>query len=256
MNTCEHCGTQFEPNKLHPRQRFCSDLCNSRWKRENPDKIAHYTFTCKYCLKEYLTIHKERNQYCSRECAYAVFRKWSKTPQKIDRPIKVPIVKVCVTCGNEFFSWQRKTRFCSSKCHVINVLESAKNNRTIYKKHCRVCHKTFETRHPAQNHCSMTCLQITRSIRRQEGKDRRRALKKKAFVERVSREKIFERDHWICGICGEPVDQSLKFPDLKSPSLDHIIPLAKNGTHEISNVQLAHFICNAHKGANVNQEDG
>lgn len=49
----------------------------------------------------------------------------------------------------------------------------------------------------------------------------------------------------ICGICGLPVDKSLKFPDPMSPTIDHIIPI-KLGGHpsDISNLQLAHFICN------------
>lgn len=49
----------------------------------------------------------------------------------------------------------------------------------------------------------------------------------------------------VCGICGLPVDKSLKFPDPMSPTIDHIIPI-KLGGHpsDISNLQLAHFICN------------
>jgi 5-methylcytosine-specific restriction endonuclease McrA len=36
-----------------------------------------------------------------------------------------------------------------------------------------------------------------------------------------------------------------------SPTIDHILPLARGGTHEPSNVQAAHFGCNAAKGARV-----
>jgi 5-methylcytosine-specific restriction endonuclease McrA len=93
----------------------------------------------------------------------------------------------------------------------------------------------------------MTCLQITKSIRRQEEKDRRRARQHKAFVRNVNRKEIFKRDHWICGICGQPVDSILRHPHPGSATLDHIIPLAKGGTHEPSNTQLAHFMCNSLK---------
>jgi hypothetical protein len=30
--------------------------------------------------------------------------------------------------------------------------------------------------------------------------------------------------------------------------MDHVIPLAKGGTHEPANVRCAHFLCNALKG--------
>jgi 5-methylcytosine-specific restriction endonuclease McrA len=38
-----------------------------------------------------------------------------------------------------------------------------------------------------------------------------------------------------------------KAPDPMSPSLDHILPLSKGGTHEPRNVQLAHLGCNVRK---------
>ena len=52
-----------------------------------------------------------------------------------------------------------------------------------------------------------------------------------------------------CGICGQPVDGSIKAPDPMSASLDHITPLAAHGDHEDDNLQLTHLGCNARKGA-------
>lgn len=52
----------------------------------------------------------------------------------------------------------------------------------------------------------------------------------------------------VCGICGKPVDMSLKYPHPLSPCIDHIIPLAKGGhPSDISNLQLAHWTCNRQK---------
>lgn len=36
----------------------------------------------------------------------------------------------------------------------------------------------------------------------------------------------------VCGICGKPVDFSLKYPHPLSPCIDHIIPIAKGGHPE------------------------
>lgn len=60
---------------------------------------------------------------------------------------------------------------------------------------------------------------------------------------------VYERDGWVCGICGEPVDANLKHPNPLSPSLDHIVPLALGGRHSRANTQLAHLVCNVRKGA-------
>ncbi len=52
----------------------------------------------------------------------------------------------------------------------------------------------------------------------------------------------------ICGICGKPVDFSLKYPHPLSPTIDHIIPIAKGGhPSDIDNLQLAHRCCNRQK---------
>lgn len=78
---------------------------------------------------------------------------------------------------------------------------------------------------------------------------RRRAAKVAAPTERFLVGEIFERDMWVCQICQEQVDPSLSWPDRRSPSLDHIVPLSKGGAHVRSNVQLAHYGCNAGKQA-------
>lgn len=52
----------------------------------------------------------------------------------------------------------------------------------------------------------------------------------------------------ICGICGLPVDFTMKYPHPLSPCIDHIIPIAKGGhPSDIDNLQLAHWICNRQK---------
>lgn len=73
------------------------------------------------------------------------------------------------------------------------------------------------------------------------------ARKRSAYVAPVNHREIYERDDWICQLCLQPVDQTLKYPHPMSKSLDHVKPLSKGGTHEPSNVQLAHFVCNCRK---------
>lgn len=77
---------------------------------------------------------------------------------------------------------------------------------------------------------------------------KRRAHMQNSEVEDFLDGEIFERDNWICQLCFEPIDQSLKWPDSQSKSLDHIIPVSKMGSHTRDNVQIAHVICNLRKG--------
>lgn len=59
----------------------------------------------------------------------------------------------------------------------------------------------------------------------------------------------------VCGICGKPVDKSIKYPDPMSPSVDHIIPVSRNGDPiSLDNLQLTHRYCNRQKGDNLQIE--
>ena len=60
--------------------------------------------------------------------------------------------------------------------------------------------------------------------------------------------KIIFKTQKVCGICGQPVDFSYKFPHPLSPTVDHIIPIAKGGhPSDLANLQLAHRTCNRSK---------
>lgn len=53
---------------------------------------------------------------------------------------------------------------------------------------------------------------------------------------------LLEKNGPICGICGGELD-------LTDFHVDHIRPVAKSGTDDIENLQLAHPSCNVRKGA-------
>jgi hypothetical protein len=79
----------------------------------------------------------------------------------------------------------------------------------------------------------------------------RRSRKFGALYEYIDIYNIYKRDNWICGICGAKVNKRLKYPNPNSPSLDHIIPLSKGGSHTNDNVQISHLRCNLSKGNKI-----
>ena len=84
---------------------------------------------------------------------------------------------------------------------------------------------------------------------------KRHALKHQTQVEPINEKEVYLRDGWICQICHKRVNKKLRYPDPMSPSMDHIIPLSKDGTHMYSNVQLTHWGCN-NKKKNANLPQG
>ena len=60
---------------------------------------------------------------------------------------------------------------------------------------------------------------------------------------------IGNRDGWICGICRSAVDPELSvYESIWAAVVDHVIPRFRGGTHDESNLQIAHYECNRLKG--------
>lgn len=136
--------------------------------------------------------------------------------------------------------------YCNKRCRALyeRDAEASQEPRRWYMGWCIHCGEPFVDNQPARIVCSPRC---GRRHNKQRGKATRRARMRTAFVAPVHRARIYERDRWRCQICGKAVQQDAEVPHPLAPTIDHIIPLALGGTHEPSNVQLAHFKCNALK---------
>lgn len=84
--------------------------------------------------------------------------------------------------------------------------------------------------------------------RRRDNHHRRRARMKGApNGDRVMRAALIDRDNGQCQLCGHTIDLALTFPNPRSASIDHRIPLSKGGEHSMDNTQLACLVCNIRK---------
>lgn len=70
------------------------------------------------------------------------------------------------------------------------------------------------------------------------------------FDDSIDLDSVYKKFEGICKLCGNRTDITDKQSNRigkNYPTIDHIIPLSKGGTHTWSNVQLAHNKCNARK---------
>jgi 5-methylcytosine-specific restriction endonuclease McrA len=58
---------------------------------------------------------------------------------------------------------------------------------------------------------------------------------------------VFEEQNYVCQICFEPCDPLLRNRHPRMVTIDHIVRLKAGGGHTRSNVQTAHYGCNAGK---------
>lgn len=77
---------------------------------------------------------------------------------------------------------------------------------------------------------------------------RRRALRSGGESEKIDPAVVFERDDFTCQLCSERMNMTALRFDPLGPTLDHVVPLSRGGSHTYVNVQAAHFYCNVSKG--------
>lgn len=190
---------------------------------------------------------------------------------------------VCAQCGDEAQVDRPTTRFCSLSCAslanaaktaTINAKHAAERRRrrsqvvlyswpshaksrhdvphvkgklTWRNGQCKVC-ATWFTHWNGDVTCSPDCQRQWKREVKRDCKHRRRATKANAFVEKVYRRTVYEADGYRCHLCNKKTDPTKTAPHPRSPTLDHVIPLSKGGTHERANVRTACFLCNSRKG--------
>lgn len=86
---------------------------------------------------------------------------------------------------------------------------------------------------------------------------RERRLRHAQTWDGITDEEILERDGWRCQIPGckrRPIRKDVKYPHLRSKSIDHIVPLSLGGDDTAVNKRAAHLGCNVARGNEMGDE--
>ena len=148
--------------------------------------------------------------------------------------------RICIVCGAKDWPQNGYRKVCSANCR----------GRLAYHD---------GTPPPEQrtcDHCGMLVDLTVRSaksghIKRSDTKMCRICKQARSTRHKTSATFLAKRDGTDCKICGDPVDMTLRKPSVWGPSVDHIYPWAKGGTHDLDNLQLAHLWCNQAKSAQL-----
>lgn len=135
---------------------------------------------------------------------------------------------------------------------IVNIL--------AYEHVCPECDARFRSSNPSQLYCSESCRKRARWKRREKslgshGSHVKRAKRYGVEYDRsITLNKLIKRDGMTCYICGKTCTKDDKRwgtfgPDY--PTIDHVIPLCKGGTHTWDNVRIACGECNDDKGGSL-----
>lgn len=220
--SCVNCGKVFVAKT--ERAKYCCKKCSNHYSRgykrtieEVKDDYAEFKrkaldlYRKGYRIKEIAGLLGKDYEY-TQKCLYKAGVRFQKK-QKI---VYAEVMRFCKACNNPFLCDPRANKiYCSKICE---------------SKSCHLRHDVI-----------------------------RRARKKEVVIDKdISLQKVCEIDNCICYLCGLPINwndytitNGKRFASRMYPSIDHVVPLTEGGTHSWSNVRLAHFSCNASKGAKV-----
>lgn len=180
----------------------------------------------------------------------------------------------CNKCGNIFERYascvRKENKIRCFKCEKINTqkrksyIKIQKNtakelnkkakgllrNKQLTMSICLQCNKLFMGEN---KYCSIECRNKYHNSVHSE--NRKRYTKINGEIDNsITLEKLIKRDNNICYLCNRECNildyiyqGDYKIAGNYYPSIDHVIPIAKGGTHTWDNVRLAHRICNSLK---------
>lgn len=277
--SCRTCGNVFiQKSSSH---QCCTKKCYETYRR-NIRKVG-IEYTCLLCQKQYGTYRggTEGRQFCSRACSDEWVRQGLRTYQCTcltcgeSFPSKCPTARTCQACKvlsimarnaakkkpqhpcvvcSTLCSSQKARPMCSYACHLQSLLlpvacvcqQCGEHYQRAYRKRsaiCSVC-ATVNAQQAVKN---------GRRKRRLRERTQRRVVSKKGLLtlERFSDTDIFERDGWVCQLCRRKISKDVATTHPRYATIDHIIPLSKDGEHSRRNVQAACRACNIRKSNTI-----
>lgn len=200
-----------------------------RWRENNPDKVKE--MRARYYAKNRNARREEYDRHLARlgKTRRPILTDEEKEAKRLEAKEKARVKaqerylrnfkseeKTCRHCGNSFMTQYKKSKvFCSETCTV---------------KHSHYMSKLAE--------------------KRRKGK----ILNLERMDNDITLPLLYKRDKGVCKICGLKCDWS----DIENkpnysivgnmyPSIDHIKPISRGGSHTWDNVQLTHKYCNTLK---------
>lgn len=275
---CEICGVKYR--SIKNKQRFCSVDCQTEWKRteeyKNIMRGTAYDEREKDFKDRFEKMHPNfeyHSEYVDSESNFkSKCRKCGHIQERhaqCTRPFKAKREIICDNCAGQRKIANKELRKVKSELNkrtkeVIGKVisktqkELKKRLREVQKEintretTCCKCGKTFKTDKNVK-FCSKTCANRHHNKTKEIRRRKREVINGKH--DDISLEVLIKREKNKCHICNgkcNKKDYTLTeeghfIVGSNYPSIDHVVPLSKGGTHTWDNVKLAHHYCNTIK---------
>lgn len=218
---------------------------------------------CEQCGKEFrgCVRKKQSCRFCSKSC-YGITRRefyrkmkvadtgWRAVSDGMFRWISA--WKTCSVCK---CTWTSSSRHDCDRCRNATPLTPVQIYGVGYcvpiHCKCRRCGNLFRNTGKRRT-CDSCIVRLKR-----EGKSRtnhRRRIRKtmndyaeQGKVDTFEREGVIRSDQWICYLCGRKTSMESGSRDGSYPTVDHVVPIARGGSNDRSNLRCACMRCNSKK---------
>lgn len=221
-------------------------LCGSHYnQKHHPDRHPKTVVNCTWCATPVLKAKSNRYRpTCSDACkAYITW------PPKSDLPKDHwalwygttsawprHALTQCDGC-NEMFAPARENETCCTKaCKRLKALldsgSMTEAMRATIVRECDTCDEDYTSPYVGQTSCD-AC---------------RTKRKRSHWITNTRRQALYKRDRWMCHLCGDRTNTEGHYLDDGYPTLDHLVPRSKGGTHEDYNLATCCRQCNTMRG--------
>lgn len=281
-NTCKSCGSFFVAGA---QAKYCSRACQLRWYKRPQNRKKR----CERCRVEFATARKSQ-KYCSlkcraesrkkpipivkcRMCGESFRRKQRHGPTDTNGfcsiscsvkwrhtrlPVSINVLnRPCMDCLEPIAKETKRSLRCDDcqinaeqRAYELQLERSRQEYvpKEKYVAKCAECGGQFLASSRAK-YCNLKCQ---KKSSKRKWRHTRRTVSRSG--DNITLNELIDRDHGVCCLCFIPIDQQADLTkDGAAPTIDHIVPVSKGGTHTWSNVQLACRRCNSLKSDSLIQ---
>jgi len=261
---CKGCGVEFETTD--PRKWFHKNGCgrakvekqtNAWYLANRPNFPTEPCLACGGPVVQYRTRRYDGEmRYCDRACLpqpkAPPLAKALWPPRQYGACSGLP--KGCSECKTG-----RQAGLCQRHSNRQWTLRQMlwTRLRWLLPRVCSQCSSTFQAWGSLAQLCK-PCLSHNTKAQRKWMRIKRKH-RMTGGSSNISPARLYNRDDRMCALCHRVTDHPRVWEQWmtskrwmpNAPTVDHIIPLAKGGTHTWDNVQLAHWSCNGDKGDTI-----